>query len=144
LWGQKVSDDTVSIRKTAVALVSSASEQERVILLNWAQQMLAIRDSNLPTAKKVVRIVQVTRELGIAGPFFDRLWGEFKRIAWVERSGPMRGVIAGAGVGLLASIAGPMAGVAAFGGAVAVPVIILGAGGGALLMAIVDELTNSK
>lgn len=127
-----------------MALVSSASDQERAILLNWAQQMLAIRDSNLPTTSKVYRIAQVSHELGIAGPIFDRLWTELKRVAWKERSGPMRGVIAGAGVGLIASLSAPMAGVAAFGGAIAVPVIILGAGGGALLMAIVDEINSNK
>ena len=139
-----MSEEHGNVKKTAIALVSSVSEQERVILLNWAQQMLAIRDSSLPAAKKVYRIAMVTKELGVTGPIFDRLWGEFKRVAWEERSGPMRGVIAGAGVGLLATFSAPMAGVAAFGGAIAVPVIILGAGGGALLMAIIEELTEKK
>lgn len=133
-----------NVKKTAIALVNDANERERALLLNWAQQMLVIRGSNLLTAKKVYRIARVTHEMGIVGPIFDRLWAEFKRVAWEERSGPMRGVIAGAGIGLVASLSAPMAGVAAFGGAIAVPVIILGAGGGALLMAIVDELNAKK
>jgi hypothetical protein len=37
-----------------------------------------------------------------------------------------------------------MAGVAAFGTAVAVPVLVLGAGAGALLAAIVEELNGKK
>lgn len=115
------------VRSTAVALVNGSTELERKLLLSWAQQMLAIRDSDLPVSRKVVRIFKVTKESGMVGPVAERLWVEFKRVSWVERSQAMRGVIGGAGVGLLASIAGPMAGVAAFGGAVAVPVIILGA-----------------
>jgi hypothetical protein len=56
----------------------------------------------------------------------------------------MRGVLGGAGVGLLAFLASPMAGLAAFGGAIAVPVILLGAGAGAVLMAIVDDINRGK
>lgn len=131
-------------RSTVVAVLNTATQLERDILLNWAQQMLMIRDSNLPQKQKMVRCVQVTKELGATGPVFQHFWAVFKNLMWVDRSGPMKGLIGGAGLGMLAMLAGPMAGVAAFGGAIAVPVIVLGAGGGALLMTIIEELTRSK
>ena len=129
-----------STRRTALRIIEAYPEQERAVLLNWAHQVIAIRQSDLPIPKKIARIASVTRELGLTKPILNHIGKEVKRVAWDERSKPMRGVVGGAGVGLVASVAGPMAGVAAFGGAVAIPVVLLGAGAGAVLMAIVDEL----
>lgn len=131
-------------RQTAIVIVKAYPETERQLLLNWAQQVLAVRSSNLSVAQKVKRIAQVTNELGMAKPLLAHLATEIHRVAWTQRSKAMRGVIGGAGIGLIASIATPMAGVAAFGGAIAVPVILLGAGAGAVLMAIVDELSPKE
>jgi hypothetical protein len=94
--------------------------------------------------QRLRRIMQITKELGMAKPLVNHIMEEIKRVSWTDRSKPMRGVIGGAGVGLLASLASPMAGVAAFGSAIAVPVVLLGAGGGAVLMSIVDELSKKK
>lgn len=131
-----------SDRRTALRIIAAYSEQERELLLNWAQQVIAIRQSDLSTPKKIARITGVTRELGLTKPLLTHIGREIKRVGWDERSGPMRGVVGGAGVGLIASVASPMAGVAAFGGAVAIPVVLLGAGAGAVLMAIVNELQS--
>ena len=131
-------------RSTVIAILNTASQLERDILLNWAQQMLMIRESNLPPKQKITRSVEVTKELGATGPVFQHFWKMFINLVWSDRSGPMKGLIGGAGIGLVATLAGPMAGVAAFGGAIAVPVIVLGAGGGTLLMTIIEELTRSK
>ena len=139
-----MSGDKNVTRQTAIAIVNAYPETERQLLLNWAQQVIAIRSSSLSVAQKLNRIVQVTNQLGIAKPLLSHLVAEIQRIAWIERSKAMRGVIGGAGIGLVASIATPMAGVAAFGGAIAVPVILLGAGAGAVLMAIVAELSPKE
>lgn len=137
-----MSDDKSSTRQSAIAIVKAYPEAERKVLLNWAQQVLVIRSSGLPVAQKLTRIARVTHELGLTKPLLTHLGAEIRRVAWTQRSKPMRGVIGGAGIGLLASVATPMAGVAAFGTAVAIPVVVLGAGAGAVLMAIVDELSS--
>ena len=129
-------------RQTAIAIVNAYPKNERQRLLCWAQQVLAIRSSNLSVKQKIMRIAQVTNELGLAKPLLAHVAAEIQRVAWTERSKPMKGVIGGAGIALIASIAGPMAGVAAFGSAIAVPVVLLGAGAGAVLMAIVDEISS--
>ena len=129
-------------RRTALRIIEVYPERERAVLLNWAQQVISIRRSDLSAPKKIARIVSVTKELGLSKPLLVHVVKEIKRVGWDERSKPMRGVVGGAGVGLIASVAGPMAGVAAFGGAVAIPVVLLGAGAGAVLMAIVNELDS--
>ena len=131
-------------RQTAIIIINAYPETERQLLLNWAQQVLMVRSSNLSVVQKVKRIAQVTNELGMTKPLLAHLAAEIQRVAWTQRSKAMRGVIGGAGIGLIASIATPMAGVVAFGGAIAVPVILLGAGAGAVLMAIVDELSPKE
>jgi hypothetical protein len=130
--------------KAAVAIVAAYSDEERTVLLNWARQVIAIREGTLPFTQKALRIARLTNELGLTKPLVRHLLVEIRRVGWTERSKGMKGVIGGAGVGLLASVAGPMAGVAAFGSAVAVPVVLLGMGGGALITAIVEELSSKK
>jgi hypothetical protein len=131
-------------KQVALAVIATYPEAERAVLLNWAQQVLLIRGSTLGRVHKVKQIARVTHELGLTKHFLSLGIQETKAMAWGRRSKAMRGVIAGAGVGLAASVAGPMAGVAAFGSAVAVPVVLLGAGAGALLVAIVEELNQDR
>ena len=132
------------VRAVAVSIIESYPEAERAVLLNWAQQVISIRVSSLSTYQKGRRIVAVTHELGLAKPLLQHVLAEARRVGWTERTSGMRGVIAGATVGLVVSVAAPMAGVAAFGTAVAVPVLVLGAGAGALLAAIVEELKGRR
>lgn len=127
-------------RKTALAIIAAYPEIERQLLLNWARQVLAVRALPISNMQKLRRIARITNDLGMTKPLMTNVAAEIKRVGWTERSKPMRGVIGGAGIGLVLSVASPMAGVAAFGGAIAVPVILLGAGAGAVLMALVDEL----
>jgi len=105
---------------------------------------MAIRAANINFAQKIARITAVTHELGMTKTLLSHFLAEVKRVGWTDRGKGMRGVIGGAGVGIIASIGAPMAGVAAFGGAIAVPVILLSAGAGAVLMAIVEELQKGE
>lgn len=131
-------------KQIAQSLVKAYPQAELLNLLNWSRAVLAIRQTDLPAHKKLLQIGQATKEMGVTKPFLKHFAGELKRIGWDERTKTMRGVIGGAGVGLLASVASPMAGVAAFGGAIAVPVVLLGAGAGAVLMAIVDDIDRGE
>ena len=136
--------DKTTSQKVALAVVAAYSDEERVILLAWARQVLAIRESELSFSQKLLRITKLTNQLGLTKPLLGHLASEVKRVAWTNRTKSMRGVIGGAGVGLVLSIGAPMAGVAAFGGAIAVPVILLGMGGGALLNAFIEEFSKPK
>jgi hypothetical protein len=131
-------------KRIALSLIASYPQNELSSLLNWSRAVLAIRKMDLPAPKKLIQIGRVTREMGVTKPFLKHFAGELKRIGWDERTTTMRGVLGGAGLGLVASIASPMAGVAAFGGAIAVPVVLLGAGAGAVLAALVDEIGRRK
>lgn len=135
---------TDKAKQIAQSLVKAYPEHELPNLLNWSRAVLSIRQSDWPAHKKMLQIGRVTKEMGVTGPFLKHFSREVKRVGWDDRTKTMRGVIGGAGVGLVASVAGPMAGVAAFGGAVAVPVILLGAGAGAVLTAIVDDFGRGK
>lgn len=135
-----LSDQDTAPRRTALTIISAFPDTEKELLLNWAQQVLRVRALPISAPQKLLRIARITNELGMAKHLLVHVIAEIKRVGWTERSKPMRGVIGGAGVGFLASLASPMAGVAAFGGAIAVPIILLGSGAGAVLMAIVDEL----
>lgn len=131
-------------KRVAKALLKAYPEHEQPILFNWARAILAIRHNDLPAHKKLLQIGRVTKDMDVTAPFIKHFGSEIKRVGWDERTRTMRGVIGGAGVGLLASVAGPMAGVAAFGGAIAVPVIFLSAGAGAVLTAIVEDFGRDK
>ena len=131
-------------KQIAQSLVRAYPQNELSNLLNWSRAVLSIRQTDLPAHKKLLQIGRVTKEMSVTKPFLKHFASELKRIGWDDRTKTMRGVIGGAGVGLLASVASPMAGVAAFGGAIAVPVILLGAGAGAVLMAIVDDIDRSN
>ena len=136
--------ENTKTQQIARSLIQSYPEAQRSNLVNWSRAVLAIRKTDWPAHKKMLQIGRVTKDMGVTTPFLKHFAGEAKRIGWDERTKTMRGAIGGAGIGIAASLAGPMAGVAAFGGAVAVPVILLGAGGGALLTAIVDDFGRSK
>lgn len=131
-------------QKIAASLVAKIPEQEQQLIAAWAHQVIAIRNGDISVFRKGLRIAQVTKDMGITMPMLRYFGDEAKRVLWTDRGKPMRGVIGGAGVGLVASIGGPMAGVAALGGAVAVPLVLLGAGGGAVLAAFLDERARLK
>jgi hypothetical protein len=139
-----VTEQDPAARSTALAIIQSASDEERAVLLNWAQQVMAIRASNMTTVQKLARLVAVTQELGMTNLLLRRVLDGVQGVLWTNRGNRMRGVIAGTAVGVIASIGGPMAGIAAFGGAIAVPVVLLGAGAGAILAAVVDELQRER
>jgi len=133
-------ESTRSHTDLARSIAEAYSPADRAVLLNWVQRVLLVRESDLGAIEKCIQVVRITSELGVTAPLLTHLLTEVRRHCWDDRSSSMRGVIGGAGLGLILSLASPMAGVAAFGGAVAVPVIVLGAGAGALLTAIADEL----
>lgn len=115
-------------RDLARAAVGQASLTEQQLLGAWARQMLAIRDSNLASLDKAKQAISATMESKAIWPFIRTIASEIKRIGWDERSLPAKmGLSAAAFAAVVFS--GKAAGLAALGGAIAVPMwIVFGAG----------------
>lgn len=74
----------------AVAYLDQASHHERLVLLDWAQGLVAIRDSSLSPLEKAKKAILLTTQSGTVQPFIVYLGGEIKRIGWDERGLPER------------------------------------------------------
>lgn len=128
-----------AIRKLAVTVVNQASAQERRILLDWAKQLVAIRDGHLSTPDKAKAAIKATIESKAILPFLKVLGTEIKRLGWDERGFAARMGIGAAAVALFLPGKGA-AGIAALGGAVGVPLWIVFGAGGAFAGVIIQEL----
>lgn len=115
-------------RQLAVYVTETATESEREALLNWANELLKIRDKNLPARSKAVEAVHLTARSKVIWPAAKMMAKEVKRHAWDERGIKSRFGLGGAAIGILA-FGGQGAGIAALGTAIGVPLwVVLGAG----------------
>jgi hypothetical protein len=126
-------------QKLAVAVVDQASALEREILLKWAQQLVAIRDSNMSTMDKAKASIARTYESEAIWPLLNLLGRELKRIGWDERGLPARIGLSAAALALVLPGKGA-AGLAALGGAIGVPLWVVFGAGGAFVGVIIDEI----
>lgn len=141
LAANKVPESTT--RKLALAVIDQASELERELLFNWAQQLVAIRESQLPTTEKAKAAISITIDSKAIWPFLKTLGGEIKRLGWDERSVPARIGLGAAAFALLLPGKGA-AGIAALGGAIGVPLWIVFGAGGAFAGVIIEEINKKK
>ena len=124
-----MSDSDAKYRQVAVRVAASATEAERVALAKWAEGLIAIRSSNAGALVKGKEAVQLTLRSEVVWPLVKMLGKELKRVGWNERGYKSRGLLVGAGLGLVL-FGGQGAGIAALGTAIGVPLwIVLGAGG---------------
>lgn len=136
-------------RSLAVRIAASATDDEKVALINWLEALLELKESNLSTIEKGKSALSVTaqskvilpllkiiaRDAGLAKQGSEKL--QFSSIGdvvkylqgvWRDRSLPVK---MGIGVGVVTSIifGSQGAGIAALGSAIGVPLwIVLGAG----------------
>lgn len=130
-------------RQLAVTVIEQASQLEREAMLNWATQLVEIRNSHLTSAEKAKAAISATIESKAIYPFIKTLGREIKRIGWVERSLPARiGLSAAAFAAVLLS--GKGAGIAALGGAIGVPLWVVFGAGGAFAGVIIEELGRQR
>ena len=128
-------------RKLAIAVVDQASILERQVLLNWAQQLVAIRDSNLSAMEKAKASISATVESKAIWPFLNVIGRELKRLGWDERGFAARIGLSAAALALLIPGKGA-AGIAALGGAIGVPLWVVFGAGGAFVGVIVQEINK--
>lgn len=135
-------------RDVARSVVALATPAQRLSLFAWAQEIIAIRESNLPALAKVRRAIASSANLDLLVPVLQRMRAEMKsagyrskRLLWDDRGWAARLALVGITVGSL-GFGSQAAGIAALGRAVAVPLwLVLGAGG-AFLGTLVDELAD--
>ena len=130
-------------RRLAQLIVAQASSEQREPLMLWAAEMKSLTASNLPTLEKAKRAVAVTRDAKIIGPIIAIIAKEVKVHGWDKRSSTQRLGLGAAGLSL-AVFGGSTAGIAALGGAVAVPLWAVFGGGAMLVKYLYDELSSAQ
>jgi hypothetical protein len=129
------------VRQLARSVDRQLSDVQRRAVISWLEELQRIAGSALPDRKKASLALQSLQKneavrLIIKGSVSARRFG------WTDRSWAARLGLVGA-VGITA-VAGPkMAGLAALGSATAVPLFVVGAAGGTLIGAFIDELKRS-
>lgn len=117
-------------------------EQRRAVV-EWAQQMLRIRDEPGAPLRKARRALEATYRSDVVVAVLSTTVGTVRQIAWSDRSWSARLGLGAAAV-TLTTLGGKGAGIAAMGGAVGVPLwMVLGAGGSFAGM-LVDELSKAR
>jgi hypothetical protein len=118
------------------------STSDRLALIDWAHQLLSIRNRQATPLRKARQALLVTLRREVILTMLSSTAGSLKGLAWSDRSWSARlGLGAAAVTGAVASSKG--AGIAALGGAVGVPLwVVLGAGGSFAGM-LIDELSRA-
>lgn len=115
-------------RQLAVRIAQGVSATEGRALQAWAVKLLAIRRSDLSAPKKARLAVQATFSSKVIWPVVKSVAVQIKGHGWDNRSNAQRLGLTVAGLGA-AVFGGHSAGIAALGGAIAVPLwVVLGAG----------------
>ena len=130
-------------RQLATMVVAQANVQERYALRQWAERMLVIRDSDLQATEKAQQAIKATMDSRAIAPLLKIVWQEIKRIGWDERSIPAKIGLGAAAFALLIPGKGA-AGLAAFGGAIGVPLWIVFGAGGSFAGVIIEEVSRKS
>lgn len=118
------------------------TDDHRLILLEWAEQLLSIRRSDASVVEKARSAIRETYQREVVLALLAGSGSAIKDLAWDDRSWSGRLGI-GAATITAAAVGGQAAGIAALGGAVGVPLwIVLGAGGSFASM-LIDELSGA-
>lgn len=130
-------------RQFAITLVKSASQRERDELAAWLEKLLNIRNASLSIPQKIKNAFKATREHKILWPLLKLVFRETKRGLWDERSTKSRYGIVGVSAGIL-FFGGQSAGLAALGGAIAVPLWIVFGAGATFAGYVLEEISRKK
>ena len=137
-----------SQRQLVSKIVTEVDDSTRAVLLDWATQLLEIRNSKVPAVVKACRALSTSTKKDVfvsATKLIYRKVRPFirgvKRHGWDERGIAGRFMIGGIALGATA-FSGQGAGIAALGSAIGLPLwFVLGAGG-AFLGTLVEELSR--
>jgi hypothetical protein len=139
--------ETPSVPPPQKALIRQLGAQltgsRRSAVLQWARELIQIRNSSESPLNKTRRALKTTARSEVVTAFLTGTAGAFKDLAWDDRSWSARLGLGAAAI-TVAATGGQGAGIAALGTAVAVPLwIVLGAGGSFAGM-LIDELSGTR
>jgi hypothetical protein len=123
-----VDKEVSSQQQIAIRIAESATQIEREAMKVWLRGLLDIRSSNISSLAKAKKALGITVANKVLWPMIKLIYREIKRYAWDNRSAKVRRSYAGVALAL-ATVGGQSAGIAAMGGAIAVPLwVVFGAG----------------
>lgn len=125
------------------SIIDNLSEDERSRLEAWLKELLEIRGSNRTTEEKLRAIVAGLSKATVLLPVIRDLGLVVKRHGWDERRKGFRWFLRGAGLSI-AMFGFQGVGIAAFGGAVGLPLWIVFGGGFAAAHAILREMDAGR
>jgi hypothetical protein len=126
-------------RQKIRSLGAKLSLEQRQELLQWAECMVAIRESNAPAHLRARQAVRETWQRVSIHAVIRSLSRELKHHGWSERSWAAR-LGMGAAAGAAVTVGGKGAGIAAMGGAIGVPLWMVFGAGGALAGVVIEEV----
>lgn len=136
-----MNSDSANEHHLAQSIVSAASDAQRQALLAWATELTAIRGSTAGAISKAHRAMRATAQRQVLAPILKANLQRSADVLWNERSWPVRLGIIGLTVGTF-GFSGEVAGLAAFGRAIAVPVWLVLTATGSTLGAIIELLQS--
>lgn len=141
--GQKVSEDDDRQRQLAINVVRDATIADREALRIWAGALLDLRNKDMPVTAKAKEAVLITSRAKVVWPLLKTVSKQVKRHGWDNRSTSQRLGIGAAGSAL--ALFGPaQAGIAALGGAVAVPLWVVFGAGAMFARHLYEELSQQQ
>lgn len=137
---EKFEDVDKKTRDPAVLIVEQATSTERSLLNAWGRSLLEIKNSELSFYEKAKQSITLTANSPAQVPVVKMVGNELVRIGWTDRVVPARFALGGVVAAL--TLTGSGAGIAAFGGAIGVPLWIVFGAGAAFFGTIVDEVSK--
>jgi hypothetical protein len=123
-------------------IAQDASPEQQRALLEWAKELLAIRESDESVRAKARAAVAATASREVVWPIVRVMFHRLKRLGWDERGWATRLGLGAVAVTL--AVFGPQgAGLAVFGTAIAVPLWFVFGAGGAFAGMLIDELEKA-
>lgn len=115
-----MSEDNGRQRQLAVTVIKSASETDRVALKIWASSLLDLKSQDRTGKAKARKVIAITYRSNIIIPLLKTMATQIKKLGWDDRSMSQRLGMGAAGAALTV-FGSAQAGIAALGGAVALP-----------------------
>ena len=125
-----------------VQIVEKMTNAEKVVLAEWLENLLRIRELNIPKHSKILAIAKASSKSRILIPLAKQVFRQLQQMLWTKRSGNAKAFIAGAGISL-AMFGSSAAGLAAFGTAIGLPLWIVFGAGASLANMLYSEIVTS-
>lgn len=130
------------IAKAAVGeAVSSLNDDEKKLILVWSQNALTIRNNRSLTKKEKITRIQTLATPKVVKVIGIRIFEACKNKLWTNQSWARRLGIVGLGIGGF-TFGGTGVGIATLGAGIGLPLLVLTAGGGVILGAVIDEVSK--